>query len=40
MTEEQIQQFWEMYPDCPSPEHHPKIFEYYLRLYWYSNINR
>lgn len=32
--EEQIEEFLEMYGDrLPNPEHQPKIFEYYVRLY-------
>jgi hypothetical protein len=37
MDEKDIKRFWEMFPDCPSPEHQPKIFEYYVKLYIYLN---
>ena len=24
-----------MFPDLPNPEHYPRCFEWYVKLYWY-----
>ena len=35
MTDEEIQEFIEMFPDLPNPEHYPRCLEWYVKLYWY-----
>jgi len=38
--EEKIEEFLEMYGDkLPNPEHCPKEFEYYVRIYKYYKDN-
>lgn len=36
-AEEHALKFLEMYPNLPSPVHHPKLFNYYLRLYKFNH---
>lgn len=33
--EETIEDFYVMFPDVSNPEHYPKSFEYYVKLYKY-----
>ena len=35
MTDEEIQEFIEMFPNLPNPEHYPMCFEWYVKLFWY-----
>jgi len=32
-TEEHIERMFELWPSIPSPEHHPLVFQYYIKLY-------
>jgi hypothetical protein len=39
MTSEQhAEKFLEMFPDCPNPKHHPKMFNYYINMYIYYSL--
>ena len=35
MTDEEIQEFIEMFPNLPDPEQYPMCFEWYVKLFWY-----
>ena len=35
MTEEQFNDFMDMFPNCPNPEYQPKQVEYLVKLYNY-----
>ena len=32
-TEEHIERMFELWPNIPSPEHHPLVFKYHIKLY-------
>jgi hypothetical protein len=31
--EEKIKEFYEMFPCVPNPEHYPKTFQYYVKVF-------
>ena len=35
LTDEQILELKEMFPDCPNPKYYPKQFMHYVRMYLY-----
>lgn len=35
MIEDDIKEFWELFPDCPNLEHFPKTFEHYVKMFYY-----
>ncbi len=40
MTDEEIREFIEMFPNLPNPEHYPRCFEWYVRLFWHYKNKR
>jgi len=41
MTEEEvIENFSKMFPNCPDPEHQPRVVEYLVRVYKYVEDQR
>ena len=39
MTDEElVQDFYRMFPNAPNPEHYPKSFNYYVRMYKFLKL--
>jgi|TARA_B110000211_G_scaffold170540_1_gene192481 hypothetical protein len=36
MTDEEIQEFLDMFKTIPDPEHYPRCFAWYVRLYLHN----
>ena len=40
LTDEQIAELKEMFPNCPNPKYQPIQFKYYVRMYLYFKGQR
>jgi len=36
----QIDEFYNKYPEAPNPEHYPKAFEHYAKMFMYQKFQK
>jgi len=36
MLDKLVKEFYNMYPDAPNPEHYPKSFEFYVKMFKFN----
>lgn len=36
MVDKLVKEFYTMYPNAPNPEHYPKTFEHYAKMFFYT----